>query len=199
MFSHLCQHRPNRVPTIPGPEPLAPCKVRKAEKWQALPPLTATPPLARPQAGTCTPGTTATLLKHGRRLAEIRKQFRFVEHREQASEPAAYTAERSATKAVISAAESQRPGQPTTGQAARQTTQQDRPSSPQPSSTATQQRSQYTNQTRPSSTTSTQNLNSEMQNCQRGTAQTSNYQRSSAASGGSRTRTASAGSGARRR
>ncbi len=79
--------------------------------------------------------------------------------------------------------------------------QQTRPSSPQPSSTATQQRPQTTNQTRPASTstTSTQNLNSEMQNRQRGSAQASNYQRSTATSSGSRTRSTSAGGGARRR
>ncbi len=77
----------------------------------------------------------------------------------------------------------------------RQSTQQDRPSSPQPTSTATQQRSQYSNQTRSSGTTSTQSLNSEMQNRQRGTAQTSNYQRSSA----SASRTSHAGGGGARR
>ncbi len=79
--------------------------------------------------------------------------------------------------------------------------QQARPSSPQPSPTATQQRPQTTNQTRPASTstTSTQNLNSEMQNRQRGSAQASNYQRSSGASSGTRTRTTSGGGGARRR
>ncbi len=71
------------------------------------------------------------------------------------------------------------------------------PSSPQPSSTSTQQRSQSTSQTRSSSTTSTQSLNSEMQNRQRGSAQTNNYQRSTASS--ARTRSASGGGGARRR
>jgi len=78
----------------------------------------------------------------------------------------------------------------------RQTTQQERPSSPQPNSTATQQRSQYSNQTRSSSAASTQSLNSDMQNRQRGSAQTSNYQRSTTSGGG---RTRSASGGARRR
>ena len=79
----------------------------------------------------------------------------------------------------------------------RQTTRQNRPSTPQPNSAATQQRSQYSNQTRSSSSTSTQNLNSEIQSRQRGTTQTNTYQRSSA--GGSRTRSASGAGGARRR
>jgi len=69
----------------------------------------------------------------------------------------------------------------------RQTTRH-RPSTPQPNSAATQQHSQYSNQTRSSSSTSTQNLNSEIQ---------SRYQRSSA--GGSRTRSPSGAGGARRR
>jgi len=78
----------------------------------------------------------------------------------------------------------------------RQTNQQQRPSSPQPSSTTTQQRPQSTSQERSSSAASTQSLNSDMQNRQRGSAQTNNYQRSTT-SGGSRTRSASGG--ARRR
>ena len=80
----------------------------------------------------------------------------------------------------------------------RQTTQQDRPSTPQPSSTTTQQRPQNTNATRSSNTAPTLNLNSEMQNRKRGAAQTDNYQRSSPANA-SRTRSATAGGGARRR
>ena len=78
----------------------------------------------------------------------------------------------------------------------KQTSQQQRPSSPQPSSTTTQQRPQSTSQTRSSSTASTQSLNSEMQNRQRGSAQASNYQRSASGSTG---RTGSAGGGGRRR
>jgi hypothetical protein len=70
--------------------------------------------------------------------------------------------------------------------------QQRRPSSPQPSSTTTQQRPQSASQVRSSSAASTQSLNSDMQNRQRGSAQTSNYQRSTT-SGGGRTRSASGG------
>ncbi len=79
----------------------------------------------------------------------------------------------------------------------KQTSQQQRPSSPKPSSTTAQPHPQSSSQTRPSSTASTENLNSEMQNRQRGSTQTSNYQRSTGSS--SRTRSPSSGSGARRR
>ena len=78
----------------------------------------------------------------------------------------------------------------------KQTSQQQRSSTPQPSTTTAQQRPQSTSQTRSSTTASTQSLNSEMQNRQRGSAQSSNYQRS--ASGGAG-RTGSAGGGGRRR
>jgi hypothetical protein len=78
----------------------------------------------------------------------------------------------------------------------RQTNQQQYSSSPQASSTTTQQRSQSTSQTRPASTTSTQSLNSDMQNRQRGSAQTQNYQRTApSSSGGTRS---GGGGGARR-
>jgi hypothetical protein len=77
----------------------------------------------------------------------------------------------------------------------KQTSQQQRPSTAQPSTTTAQQRPQSASETRPSSTASTQSLNSEMQNRQRGSAQASNYQRSSSGSG----RTGSAGGGSRRR
>jgi len=73
------------------------------------------------------------------------------------------------------------------------------PSSPQPTATSTQQRPQSANQTRPSSTSSTQSLNSDMQNRQRGSAQSSNYQRSTGSSTGSRTASTRGGGGARRR
>jgi hypothetical protein len=72
---------------------------------------------------------------------------------------------------------------------------QQRPISPQPSSTTAQQRSQGTTQVRPSSTMSTESLNSDMQNRQRGSAQTQNYQRTAGSSGA---RSASGG-GSRRR
>jgi hypothetical protein len=77
----------------------------------------------------------------------------------------------------------------------RQTNQLERPSSPQPSSTSTQQRSQSMSPTRSSSAAPTQSLNSDMQNRQRGSAQASNYQRSTPSGGGTRR----AGGGARRR
>lgn len=69
------------------------------------------------------------------------------------------------------------------------------PTSPQPSSATTQQRSQGTTQARPSSTMSTESLNSEMQNRQRGSAQTQNNQRTVGSSGARST----SGGGARRR
>ena len=72
---------------------------------------------------------------------------------------------------------------------------QRRPTSSQPSSTTTQQRSQGTSQARPSSTTSTESLNSEMQNRQRGSAQTQNNQRTAGSSGAR----SSSGGGSRRR
>ena len=72
---------------------------------------------------------------------------------------------------------------------------QQRPTSSQPSSTTTQQRSQGTSQARPSSTTSTESLNSEMQNRQRGSAQTQNNQRTAGSSGAR----SSSGGGSRRR
>ncbi|MGB2618562.1 MAG: hypothetical protein WBC57_15365, partial [Candidatus Acidiferrales bacterium] len=71
---------------------------------------------------------------------------------------------------------------------------QQRPTSSQPSSTTTQQRSQGTSQARPSSTTSTESLNSEMQNRQRGSAQTQNNQRTAGSSGAR----SSSGGGSRR-
>jgi hypothetical protein len=79
----------------------------------------------------------------------------------------------------------------------RQTNQQQRPTSPQPFSTTTQQRPQSTSQARPSRTMSTESLNSDMQNRQRGSAQASSYQRSTGSSSG-RTRSTSSGGGARR-
>ncbi len=72
---------------------------------------------------------------------------------------------------------------------------QQRPTSSQPSSTTTQQRSQGTSQARPSSTMSTESLNSEMQNRQRGSAQTQNNQRTVGSSGARST----SGGGSRRR
>ena len=74
----------------------------------------------------------------------------------------------------------------------KQSTQQ-RPSNPQPSTTSAQH-PQSTNQTRSSSTMSTQSLNSEKENRQRGAAQASNYQRSTSSGSRSRTTTSSAGS-----
>ncbi len=78
-------------------------------------------------------------------------------------------------------------------QANAQQAQQQRSSSAQPSTTSTQQRPQSTTQAHPSSTASTQSLNSDMQNRQRGSTQTSNYQRSTSSSSGSRTRSTSSG------
>ena len=74
----------------------------------------------------------------------------------------------------------------------KQTYQQQNPSSQANAQQAQQQRQSYqqqnpNSQARSSTTTSTQSLNSEMQNRQRGSAQASNYQRSTA-SGGGRTR-----------
>ncbi len=74
----------------------------------------------------------------------------------------------------------------------KQTYQQQNPSSQANAQEAQQQRQSYqqqnpNSQARSSTTTSTQSLNSEMQNRQRGSAQASNYQRSTA-SGGGRTR-----------
>ena len=73
----------------------------------------------------------------------------------------------------------------------RQSSQQRAPSA-QTNSYSGQQRSQSPN----SSAMSTQSLNSEMQNRQRGSAQTQNYQRATGSSGG--TRSTSSGGGARR-
>ena len=74
----------------------------------------------------------------------------------------------------------------------KQTYQQQNPSSQANAQQAQQQRQSYqqqnpNSQARSSTTTSTQSLNSEMQNRQRGSAQANNYQRSTA-SGGGRTR-----------
>lgn len=74
----------------------------------------------------------------------------------------------------------------------KQTYQQQNPNSQANAQQAQQQRQSYqqqnpNSQARSSTTTSTQSLNSEMQNRQRGSAQASNYQRSTA-SGGGRTR-----------
>jgi hypothetical protein len=79
-------------------------------------------------------------------------------------------------------------------QANAQQAQQQRPSSPQPSA-STQQRAQSTPEGRSSTNTTTQNPNSDMQNRQRGSAQASNYQRSSGSTG---SRTQSTSGGARR-
>lgn len=83
-------------------------------------------------------------------------------------------------------------------QANAQQAQQQRSPSSQPSSASTQQYPKSTSQTRTTTSAPTQSLNSDMQNRQRGSAQASNYQHSTASSGG-RTRTASSGGGARRR
>ncbi len=74
----------------------------------------------------------------------------------------------------------------------KQTNQQQRPPSAQTNSSSGQQRSQSANP----STMSTQSLNSEMQNRQRGSAQASNYQRSTGSTGSA---TRSTSGGARRR
>lgn len=79
----------------------------------------------------------------------------------------------------------------------KQTNQQQRPANPQPNSATAQQRPQNSSQARSSSTMSTQSLDSEKQSRQRGSAQTSNYQRSTASSG--RTRSTRGGGGARHR
>lgn len=79
----------------------------------------------------------------------------------------------------------------------RQADPQQRSSSAQPSATTAQQHPQSTNQARSSSTMSTQSLNSEMQNRQRGSARTANYERSAASSG--RTRSTAQARGGRRR
>jgi hypothetical protein len=84
-------------------------------------------------------------------------------------------------------------------QANAQQAQQQRSASPQTSSTTAQQRPPSSAETRPSSTASTQSLNSDMQNRQRGSAQASNYQRSTTSGSASRTRTTSTGGGATRR
>ena len=73
--------------------------------------------------------------------------------------------------------------------------QAQRPSGAQPSST-TQQRPQSTAQGRSSTSATTQSLNSDMQNRQRGSTEASNYQRSTGSTG---SRTQSTGSRARRR
>jgi hypothetical protein len=75
-----------------------------------------------------------------------------------------------------------------------QTNQQQRPTNPQSPSTTAQQRPQSTSQARPPSTRSTESLNSEKQNRQRGSAESKNYQRTAGSSGG-RTRS---GGGSRR-
>ena len=75
-------------------------------------------------------------------------------------------------------------------------TQQAGPSGSQPSAAPGQQRPQGTSPERSPGTTSTQSLNSEMQNRQRGSAETRNNQRPPGGNGG---RTRSAGGGGRRR